>query len=328
MSSTITTPVDARTMPPSRLAPSLPEAGGSPWRYRLAVATMLATFLLIVAGGNVTTKDAGLAVPDWPLSFGSLNPEGWTAEPGVRDEHGHRLIGATVGAMLTVLAVWTCWRDPRRAVVRLAIVAWVAVVIQGVMGGLRVTELSIELAVIHGCFAHAFFCLMVAFATVNSPRWLSPSAADTVRPAASLPRALTILLAVLFGQLILGATLRHTGTGTAWHIAGSLVIGFVLAWVLNLIFSQPAAPWVRRRLLAVLALYFVQLALGLATLLVVDPRLGYTPADWMRYYLPTVHVAVGALIMAISFHVALWQYRQPTVPETVDTPTGEHEQPA
>ena len=93
--------------------------GYDPWLHGFAILVMLATFILLLAGGNVTSRAAGLAVPDWPLSFHSVNPPGWTnnfagKHPGVRDEHGHRLIGATVGVLVTALAIWLAARDPRR----------------------------------------------------------------------------------------------------------------------------------------------------------------------------------------------------------------------
>src|SRR5689334_101945 len=123
-----------------------------------AKVVVAATFVLIVAGGNVTSKGAGMAVPDWPTSFGSFNPSGWTSNmhgliPGVRDEHFHRLLGATVGVLVIALTVWVCVRDSRRPVRYLVLAALAMVCIQGVMGGKRVTENSLTLAVIHGCFA-------------------------------------------------------------------------------------------------------------------------------------------------------------------------------
>src|SRR5690606_7412341 len=147
-----------------------------PWLFRFALTLSGLTFLLIIAGGNVTSKNAGLAVPDWPLSFGSVNPPGWTSNmdgtlPGVRDEHGHRLVGATVGMMVIGLVVWLKLTGSRTWVRRLGYVALAAVIVQGIMGGLRVTERSIALAIVHGCFGQLFFCLTLAIALSVSPRF-------------------------------------------------------------------------------------------------------------------------------------------------------------
>ena len=279
-------------------------------RYRLAVATAIATFVLIVAGGNVTSKGAGLAVPDWPLSFGSVNPPGWIHMTGVRDEHGHRLIGMITGFLLTLLTGWIIAREPRPQVRRLAVAAWVAVVVQGIMGGLRVTEISLKLAIVHGCFAHAFFGSVVAIMVVSSPAWLRPLGGIRSELDTRLRTWLPVLIGSLFGQLILGAILRHTRTGTSLHIAGAIIVGCLVVQVLNLAFARPSANRrVHRWLLVVLALYILQVGLGLVTLLVRDQRLGYTSLAPLTPYLPTVHVAVGALILAVATCATLWAFR-------------------
>lgn len=285
-----------------------PTLSYQPGRHILAIMTLVVTFVLILAGGNVTTKQAGLAVPDWPLSFGSLNPPGWTSQPGVRDEHGHRLIGATVGILMTALALWTMAKETRRGVVMLAIVAWLAVVVQGVMGGLRVTERSLHLAIAHGCFAHAFFCMLVGLAMVTSRRWHHPPA-DEYKADPRLRLWLFCMMAGVFGQLILGALRRHTATGTAYHITGAVLVGVFLAVVLALSLAQPSPAIIRRRVMAIFALYTFQMALGLVTLVVVDQSLGYSPPSWVRLSLPTIHVGVAALILALVFSATLWAYR-------------------
>lgn len=278
-------------------------------RYRLAIATTIATLVLIVAGSNVTSKGAGLAVPDWPLSFGSVNPSGWIHMPGVRDEHGHRLIGVVTGFLLTLLAGWTLTRESRCWVRRLAAGSWAAVVIQGLMGGLRVTETSLELAVVHGCFAHAFFGAVVVLMVVSSPAWATSRAAHGTTLDQRLRLWLPILIGSLFGQLILGAILRHTRTGTSLHIAGAIVVGCLVVQTLHLAFGQPSAERrVHRGLLVVVALYIMQMALGLITLLVRDQRLGYTSLAPLAPYLPTLHVTVGALILAVTTYATLWAY--------------------
>ena len=105
-----------------------------PGCHFVAILATALTWPLLMVGGSVTVYRVGMAVPDWPLSFKSVNPEGWTSNmggqnPGVRDEHGHRLIGATVGLLVTILTVWLVTRDPRRWVKIMGVTAWVAVVV-------------------------------------------------------------------------------------------------------------------------------------------------------------------------------------------------------
>src|SRR5262245_29299587 len=147
--------------------------------YRLAVGTAAGTFVLILAGGLVTNMGAGLAVPDWPTTFGRnmfLFP--WAGMiGGIFFEHSHRLIGALVGVLTLGLAaaLWPLGGRLRA----LGLLAVLAVIAQGVLGGLRVVWLADTLAIVHGCLAQAFFALIVAIATMLAPR----RAATTVSPS-------------------------------------------------------------------------------------------------------------------------------------------------
>lgn len=302
-------------------APSLEYASlaaateGRKWVHRLALALAGLTFVLIVAGANVTSKNVGLAVPDWPLSFNSINPPGWTTnmggtQPGVRDEHGHRLLGAATGmvviALLAAIAVW----DRRRWMVGLGVLALAAVIGQGVMGGLRVWEKSLSWAIIHGCFAQAFLCLTIALAMLTSPKWPggTPLAAAESRANRPLRFWVTALAAAVFGQLILGALVRHTGSSgsTVLHIAGALVVGACVVLAAQHVFARPesekplAAP-----LITILVLFGVQLLLGVVTYVIVLGMQSANPSNVYEAYVPTVHVAIGALILGTSFMAAL-----------------------
>ena len=143
------------------------------WLSHYAKLCILATLVLLFIGGMVTSKKAGMAVPDWPLSYGSVNPAGWWQIENVRLEHGHRLIASAIGLLMIGLAVWT-WRvESRRWVKFLSLAALVLVCLQGVMGGLRVTEISTVFADLHGCTAQVFLCLLVMLGVVLSPKWSS-----------------------------------------------------------------------------------------------------------------------------------------------------------
>ena len=141
-------------------------AKGGVWPHRLAVVLGCATFPLLFIGGLVTSKGAGLAVPDWPTTFGYnmfLYP--WSAMIGnILYEHSHRLVAACVGLLTTALAV-ALWFGERRTWLRwLGVTALLVVIAQGVLGGLRVVLLQSTLAILHACLAQAFFALTVGLA--------------------------------------------------------------------------------------------------------------------------------------------------------------------
>src|ERR1700758_30915 len=137
--------------------------------HRLAVVTAAATFALLFVGGLVTSTGSGLAVPDWPLSFGMVLPP---MRGGVLFEHGHRLPPAPVGGLPVVLALWRVVGEPRPGVRALGLLALLAVVLQGVLGGVTVLyKLPLAVSVTHACLAQAFFCLTVALAAVTGPAW-------------------------------------------------------------------------------------------------------------------------------------------------------------
>src|SRR3954467_3509521 len=194
----------------SRSSAAVPDRGNK-WLHRFAVLTAVATLLLICSGGMVTSKGVGLAVPDWPTTFGYnmfLFPVSrWVG--GIFFEHTHRLIASAVGFLTIILAAWI-WRVDRRAWVRcLGVAALGAVILQGVLGGLRVTMLKDQIGIFHACLAQAFLALLVVVAVVTTQRWqdLSPS---SDRVAVRRLRRLAIATAIaIYVQLALGATMRH-----------------------------------------------------------------------------------------------------------------------
>lgn len=196
----------------------------SPWLHRYAILFVCMTFGLIMLGGTVTSKGAGLAVPDYPTTFGHnmflFPPSQWVG--GIFWEHTHRLMGSLVGMMAIGMAVWL-WRTQRRQVggqhwLRyFGVATLVMVIIQGLMGGFRVTELSIVLAVIHGITAQLFLCMTVLIAAATS-RWWIDRLKETPAPRADSSKPLPFAYAVLgvvVVQLILGASMRHSGAGLA-----------------------------------------------------------------------------------------------------------------
>ncbi len=187
-------------------------AGRNIWLHRFAVLTALSTFLLIIAGGLVTSTDSGLAVPDWPLSYGQVMPP---MVGGIFYEHGHRMVATAVGFLTTILAFWIWRTDDRQWVRVLGWVALVAVIVQGVLGGITVLYLlPTPVSVAHATLAQSFFCLTIFLAMVTSPSWRMSS--SQVSTTAGRTRTLALATTgTVFVQLILGAIMRHTQSGLA-----------------------------------------------------------------------------------------------------------------
>jgi heme a synthase len=197
----------------------VPAARHHPWLHRFAVLTAAATLVLICFGGLVTSHGAGLAVPDWPNTYGYnlffFPVSQWVG--GIFYEHTHRLVGALVGLLTLVLADWLERKEPRAWFRWLGVGAVVAVVLQGVLGGLRVVLLKDQLGLVHGALAQVFFVLICLIALVTSRGWLAAAPRDGDRGSghAGLHRRFLIATLLVFGQLLLGATMRHRHAGLA-----------------------------------------------------------------------------------------------------------------
>jgi cytochrome c oxidase assembly protein subunit 15 len=187
------------------------------WLHRYIKVVAASTVLLIAAGGMVTSTDSGLAVPDWPNTYGqfmfSFPLEKMVG--GVLYEHGHRLIASTVGFLTIILAVWTWWIEPRAWVRRLAFAALGAVILQGLLGGLTVIFLlPAPISVGHAGLAQLFFCLTLSLALFTSRGW-GDAASSPPPDDLMLRRVATGTTVLVFAQILLGATMRHTEAGLA-----------------------------------------------------------------------------------------------------------------
>ncbi len=303
--------------------------------HRFAIGVSAATLFLIFVGGLVTSTGSGLAVPDWPLSFGQVFPR---MVGGVLYEHGHRMVATTVGFATGFLTI-AVWRvDTRRSVRWLALAAIGTVIAQGLLGGLTVILLlPPAVSSAHACLAQAFLCLTVALAVTTNPRWeeagpIRHGTRDGGTPPLTLLTRITA--AAVYAQLILGAIMRHTGAGLAIpdfplafgglvppfdrpgvgihfaHRMGALVVLGLVTWTALAVRARAARePRLTRPALVAAALVAVQVMLGALTV-------------WtQKAVLPTTaHVAVGAALLATTFLLALRAGRLAPVPCAVSSP--------
>lgn len=299
------------------------------WTAVFAIVAAGATYCLLVIGGLVTSHAAGLDVPDWPGSFGYtmfLYPLS-RMSGGIYYEHSHRLFGSLVGLTTLVLAIHLQRADRRPWVKRAALAALALVIVQGVLGGFRVTTAEIEadagrvvsysetassivLRVVHGVTGQLFFGLIVALAAFTSARWTSDHRA-TVTPSAPTDHSLTALLvASLMVQLVLGAVLRHLSKGLFIHIGMAtvvLVLGVLVgARAAGLNHGQPVLSRLGKWILWSVSL---QIVLGTAALWVTYSAGGRIPPPVSEILVTTAHQALGAWLLGASVLLAVWSRR-------------------
>ncbi|HKB12421.1 MAG TPA: COX15/CtaA family protein [Vicinamibacterales bacterium] len=318
--------------------------------HRFSQFVAACTVLLILAGSLVTSHDAGLSVPDWPTSYGwsmfTFPPSMWVAN--ILYEHGHRLIATSVGFLTIVLAVWLWIAEPRRWLRWLGVAALGAIIAQGMLGGLTVLFfLPPAVSTAHAGLAEIFFCLTVAIALFTSPGWNAAGASVDDATLRGFATATTILV---YSQILIGATMRHTGAGLAIpdfpmmfghiipdHWDGAIAIHFahrVGALVVTLsVVSLAAFIWTRHRdraeltrpVLLLLALVATQVTLGALTVLSRrDP--------WINSF----HVVNGAMVLTTSLVITLRSWRTPirnaeagtSLGPAMPSPAGANPQPA
>lgn len=277
--------------------------------HLMALILMIFTFVLVAAGGLVTSTGSGLSVPDWPLSFGMLFPP---MEGGVEFEHTHRVIAGVV-LLLTLALSWLARNaEVPRPVAAMAWIGIPLVLLQALLGGLTVLLLlPLPVSVFHACLGQAFFALTVAI------WWMSSEASPTGSRAAGsgagsavsgIQKTLSrVTLAVLLLQLFLGAYVRHSGgRAIVEHIGGAFAATACVAALALL--SRAAFPDDRRIRLAstlLLLLLFTQLLLGYGSFVwtVLRPAVDARPTE--RVLITAAHQTVGALILAFSMVMAL-----------------------
>ena len=307
-----------------------PQQQRSPWPRRLAVALALVTFPLIWVGGLVTTYDAGMAVPDWPGTYGynllAYPWMTWIAGPwDLFIEHGHRLLGAAAGLASIALVITAFRCDDRRWIRRAAIGALALVILQGALGGARVLFDERLVALIHACVGPLFFACLAVLVVATSQWWQAAEQQDSAA-GRRLAQSAWVLAGVAYLQLILGGVVRHVPLAASpqvfrlalvFHlvVAGALAIQIAVAsiqaWRAGSVRAGLRWPGM---LLALL--FTAQVLLGLATYVA-----KYSWPAWLGEYqfaaayvvqeksltqslITTAHVANGSLILFVSVLLA------------------------
>jgi cytochrome c oxidase assembly protein subunit 15 len=313
------------------------------WLARYARLVVCATMALIFIGGHTTTSGAGMAFPDWPLSNGSLNPEGWWQNFMMRLEHGHRLTAGTVMTLVAGLFVWVLLRRRMlpRASVGLASAALLGVCSQAILGGLRVllnsdgVAVATTFRVLHGCFAQIELCFVVALAAVLSPVWPRLVFQPKFRKVMRLG---WLTAGFIFLQLVVGAIMRHLGAGLAIPTYPLMFDGAIMPKVHN---AYVDLNFTHTRVLALLVTIHVLLlarralisgearlarpALLLVALLVAQILLGMFVIWHLRPpMLTTLHVVNGAALFATTVFIAVRASRAPAVDSSSESASHLH----
>jgi cytochrome c oxidase assembly protein subunit 15 len=280
----------------------------NPPLHRFSIFVACWTFVLLIAGALVTSNEAALSVPDWPLSYGSLTPP---MVGGIRYEHTHRLIAGALALLSIVLAIWVWKVDQRRWLRWFSVAAVLGILAQAVLGGEVVRQLlHYWLPVMHACFAQIVFAALLGIAVFTSRWWLSdqPQMQDSGSP--SIHTLAIVNSVIIFFQVILGAGFRHKDIPVWPHMVGALVVVGMLIWtaaVLRRRFEKSAAISKTRIMLH--AILGTQILLGLGAywsriVTAQDPQ----PMPSMVAF-TVLHTVVGALLFGVSVLLVLLCYR-------------------
>ncbi len=280
-----------------------------PFLHRFAVVLAACTFLLLIAGALVTSNEAALSVPDWPLSYGSLTPP---MVGGIRYEHSHRVIAATIGFLTIVLAVLLHRQEKRAWVRRLGVAAVVAVCLQGLLGGLTVLYFQhYGFPMEHASLAQLFFGAIVGIALFTSRWWMEgPESRLEDCGAPGIHTIALINCGVIFAQVILGAGYRHNTIPVWPHLLGALAVTGTVTWTgIALRKGYDAVGPMTRARIILHSIFGAQFLLGFAAL---GARMATArapqPVPW-AVIVTVVHTVTGALTFASALLIAFLCYR-------------------
>lgn len=298
--------------------------GEQRWLARFAIITAVSVAPLLFFGGLVTSTNSGMAVPDWPTTFGAqmfFYPMGSETNPDVYLEHTHRLFGTLVGLTAIILLVWTAASELWTRPTKVALAAFVLVGVQGVLGGQRVIHDNRLMAMVHGVLAQLVFAVFVALAVYLTPAYqrFTPNTGLDPVLAKRLKRFATALMHALILQLILGALARHfrKGDHALWTHAAFSIIIVLLAAMLG--FAAAAIPReasgkgfaaLRRSGVLLVAVVVLQFILGWAAFAVRGADI--KAATTFEALIRTAHQANGALLLAaatLAFVWSRWAFR-------------------
>jgi len=288
----------------------------------MSTLVAVSTFLLIFIGGLVSSTGSGLSVPDWPNTYGHFMFSFPLAKMvgGILYEHGHRMVASVVGLFMTIFAVWIWFKEKRKWVKWLGLAALLAVILQGVLGGLTVLYLlPTSVSVLHGCLAQGFFMLTVALFLFTSKDWITNT--NSLKDEHTLKTFYLAMVTtiVIYIQLILGAIMRHSGAGLAipdfplafgkiipsfstqaitihfLHRIGAVVVTLFILWTaLTIMRRYRSEQKIMRPAYTLVAALVFQVYLAAFTI-------------WSRKAVvpTTAHVANGAFILGTSLFLTL-----------------------
>jgi cytochrome c oxidase assembly protein subunit 15 len=273
----------------------------NPALHRYAVLLAVCTLVLVTAGALVTSNQAGLSVPDWPLSYGKIMPD---MVGGVLFEHGHRMVATTVGMLTIGMLIWLWRSDQRRWMRNLGLAALGAVILQGVLGGLTVLLLlPPPVSIAHACLAQLFFSTTVALAIFTSRSWLAGPEPVQDYGWPSLRSLSIVTPAAALIQIALGAAFRHRALGVMPHLVGAMIVSLVILITGVFVLNQfPEHKTLRSAAKVMLGILFAQVFLGMLAFWV---RLDDSFSQVSMVISTVAHVAGGGLTLASSIALSI-----------------------
>jgi len=299
-----------------------------------AIFVAFLTVVLLLAGALVTSNEAGDSVPDWPLSFGRwlISSDNFIAN--VRYEYSHRFIAGMVGIATFALAAWG-WFTERRAWIRwLALIAFLGVVLQAVIGGVRVHFPAYKplIAVPHALIAQSFFGVIVSLAVFTSKSWWQQREVKADVGGLPLRTLTTLSVAAVLMQLVLGAAFRHGASGVTPHAVFAVIVTVIVVWTaIATLRRYSRDAYLGRPAKLLLVLLTAQVSLGVVAYLARMSSAGYRISGVGEFFdsmslaplaqpnqvqplepmisLTAGHLIVGALTLATVLVLTLRAYR-------------------